>query len=269
MPTAKVNGISLYYKVQGEGEPLILIMGFSGRHEAWFCQTRDFKRYYRVVTFDGRGVGNSEKASGSYTIRTMADDIIGLMNHLEIDRAHILGTSMGGIVAQEIAINYPARVRKLVLGSTYAGGDEMSDVSSEIQKALGLGEDFTEADIRSVDIMKFMSTVTALSFNKRLYRLILVPLSKRYARSIGFEELMGQFEASATCNTLDSLHNIEAPTLVITGTRDRVVPPVSSEVIAGRIPGAKLVKIDGGSHAIHMEMRGRFNKEVLDFLRDG
>ena len=269
MPKVKVNGINIGYGVDGYGEPLILLMGFSGGRRHWFFQMHAFKKHYQVVTIDNRGVGDTDKPSESYDIEAMADDTIGVMNHLGIDKAHILGTSLGGVIAQEIAINYPERVRKLILASTHPGGSEMEEARSEMQRALGLGESFSKEDIRSIDVMKFMSTVTALAFNKRLYRLILVPLSRIYAKSIGFEGLMGQFEAVTGCNTLDRLHMIKAPTLVITGTEDRVVPPLSSDVIASRIPNAKLVKLDGGSHAIQMEMSRRFNKEVLNFLKGG
>jgi len=273
MPKAYVNGINVNYKVNGEGEPLVLIMGGVAPHWAWFFQTGAFKKYYKVVTFDNRGAafGKTDKPSSLYTIKTMADDTIGLMDHLGIDKAHILGYSMGGIIAQELVISYPERVRKLILALTFPGLEgEMGGVASEALEALGLGEDFSEEDLRSVDIAKALSSISPLAFNSRLYRMILVPVvpvAKLYARLGGFEGLMGQFGAIAGCNTLDRLHTIQVPTLVITGTEDKLVPPGSSEVIASKIPNAKLVKVEGGSHTYIMEMRGRFNKEVLDFLR--
>ncbi len=269
MPKTKVSGINIRYKVDGEGEPLILIMGFGGGRHAWFFQTRAFKKYYKVITFDNRGVGKTDKPSSPYTMRAMADDTIGLMDYLGIDRAHILGFSLGGMIAQEVALNYPERVRKLILASTLAGREgEMREITSEILKAFGLREDFLEEDIRSVDITKFMRTLLAVAFNMRLYRIVfLVPIAKFYARLVDFKGLIGQLAAGASCNTLDRLHTIEAPTLVITGTGDRAAPPRSSDVIASRIPNAKLVKVEGGSHGFIMEMPGRFNKEVLDFLK--
>ena len=264
MPKVKVGDVNLYYEVNGEGEPLVLIMGFGGAHWAWFFQTRAFKKYYKVVTFDPRGIGKTDKLSSPYTIRTMADDTIGLMDHLGIDKAHILGYSMGGVVAQELAINYPERVRKLILASTLS---TMRQIASEMLEALGLGEDFAEEDVRSIDIVKVLRSLVALAFNSRLYSMILVPIVPIYARFVGLEGLMGQVEATTGCNTLDRLHTIEAPTLVIVGADDKVTPPGSSEVIASRIPNAKLVKVEGGSHTYILEMRGIFNKEVLDFLR--
>ena len=114
-----------------------------------------------------------------------------------------------------------------------------------------------------------MNFMVSSAFNKRLYRMVLVSLSKYSLRSINPEGHFEQMAAVAGYTTLDRLHLIKAPTLVITGTGDRIISPGASEVIASRIPNAKLVLVKGGSHAFFMEMRGRFNKEVLGFLMGG
>lgn len=266
MPKAPVNGINMYYQVHGDGKPLVMIQGFAGGHQAWFFQIRAFKKHYKVVIFDNRGIGSSDGAGQSYTIRTLADDVIGLMDYLGIPKAHILGLSLGGLVAQEVAISYPERVIKLILGSTFAGR-EIDDVHPEMAKALDIPEGSTNVDIRSIDMTKMMSAMVSLAFNKWLYRMILLPLSKRAMKSINVEGHFGQMSAVSDYNTLDRLHLIKAPTLVITGAGDRLVSPSMSDLIASRIPNAKLVLVKGGSHAFFMEMRGRFNKEVLEFLR--
>lgn len=273
MPKAEVKEVNIYYKVHGQGEPLLLIMGLTGIQRAWVFQIRAFKKYYQVITFDSRGRGKTDKPSESYTVKVMAEDTIGLMDYLKVDKAHILGISLGGMIAQEMAINHPERVRKLILASTTAGGRAIGDTPLELQRAMGLKEGFSEANMRgvnfrSMDFEKVMRATVSLSFNKRLFRTVFVPLSKIHLKRIGLSNFMAQFVATRTHNTLGRLHLIEAPTLVITGTRDRLVPPHYSEVLASRIPHAKLVKVEGGSHSLFMEMRGRFNKEVLDFLRD-
>ena len=273
MPKAYVNGIYIDYKVQGEGESLFLIMGLTGGKDHWFFQMRSFRKHYKVVTYDNRGTGNTEKTEEFYNIRTMADDTIGLMDYLNIDEAHILGMSLGSLIAQEIAINYPDRVRKLILVAAYAVGEEMREISEGMRTALGLEEGYSEEEARnvlnSIDVTRFFTKVTALSFNKRLCRLIFVPGSKIYAKKLGCQGIMGQLQASANCETLDKLHTIKAPTLVLLGTEDRIMPPHASDVIASKIPNAKLVKIEGGSHGFYIESPRRFNKEVLDFLRAG
>ncbi len=246
---------------------MVLIIGFAGTQMGWIFQRLAFRKYFQVITFDNRGVGGSDKPTGPYTMRTMADDTIGLMDYLDIDKAHILGVSMGGMIAQEVAINSPKRVRKLVLGCTFAREDETGGHSLEYFKALGLEEGCSADQLRSVATGKVLGTVFSLSFNSRLYRMSVVPLSKVYARLVATEGVAAQFEAIVGHDTLDKLHMIEAPTLVIMGTQDRLIRPSSSEVIANRIPNAKLVKVEGGSHAFFLGMRGRFNREVLDFLR--
>jgi 3-oxoadipate enol-lactonase len=268
MPKAPVNGINMYYEVHGKGVPLVMIQGFAGNHQAWFFQTSVFKKYYKVVIFDNRGIGRSGKSNEPYTIKTMADDVIGLMDYLNIDKAHVLGLSLGGMVAQEVAISYAERVSKLILGSTFAGS-EVNDVNPELMKVLGIREGSTDVDIRSIDFRKLMNFMVSSAFNKRLFKMVLVPLSKYSLRSVDPERYLGQMQSLAGYDTLDRLHMIKAPTLVITGKGDRIISPGASEVIASHIPNSKLVLVKGGSHAFFMEMRGRFNKEVLGFLMGG
>lgn len=266
MPKAKVNEVNIDYAVHGQGEPLVLIQGLGGPRSAWIFQTRAFGKYYRVITFDNRGVGKSDKPDGSYTVRTMADDTIALLDYLGVDKAHVLGISLGGMIAQEIAINYPERVRKLILACTAA---ETADTDGSITRAMGLGDGSSEADItdlRGADMGKVMSAATSLSYNRKLFKVLFVPLAKIYLRFGEVKAISGQLEAAAAYSTLDRLQQIKAPTLVIVGTGDKLMPVHSSEVLANRIPDARLVKVEGGSHALFMEMRGRFNKEVLDFL---
>jgi pimeloyl-ACP methyl ester carboxylesterase len=261
MPKATVNGIKLYYQVHGHGDPLVLIQGFGGGHEGWFFQARVFKKVFKVIIFDNRGIARTDRSPEPYTIETMADDTIGLMDHLGIEKAHILGMSLGGVVAQEMAIKYPARVKKLILVCTLAEQAGIPEAIPEFSKALG--------DRRSADVYELMDTIVSLAFNKRRYRMITVPMWRRQVKRLGVDGYLDQMEALSGHSTLDRLHLIEAPTLVMTGTEDRIVPPRSSDEIAERIPNAELLKVDGGSHAFFLEKRRRFNREILDFLVDG
>ncbi|MHA2069495.1 MAG: alpha/beta fold hydrolase [Candidatus Thorarchaeota archaeon] len=266
MPKATVNGINIDYRVEGQGEPLIMIAGFSSEKNGWWFQTKAFKKYYRIITFDNRGVGKSDKPTGPYTVKRMADDAIGLMDHLGIEKAHVLGISMGGMIAQELAINHPERVDKLVLASTFTRRDETSGFTSEASKRL---ETFFRSLPNEVEIRRGYVTAIDLTLNKRFYRILAVPLTKtmiRLSDTSALNGLVGQRDAALAHNTADRLKLIKAPTLVITGTNDRLVKPISSEVIANLVPKAKLVKVDGGSHGVCVEMRSEFNKEVLDFL---
>jgi len=254
MPKAKVNGINIGYDIDGQGEPLVLIMGLGATRLGWIFQKRAFRKHFQVITFDNRGVGGSDKPSGPYTMRAMADDTIGLMDHLGVDKAHILGLSMGGMITQELAINYPERVRKLVLASTIAR-------MNETDREQGLKE------LQDIGIRKVLTTKMALAFNKRLYRMVFYPLIiLQVTLTRTTHGLLGQMEAVFGHDTVDRLQMIGVPTLVIAGTEDRTLAPSYSDALADGIPNSKLVKVEGGSHVLGIEMRGRFNKEVLDFL---
>ena len=263
-----VNGINIDYRVDGQGDPLIMIMGFGSAKNNWRFQIGSFKKYYRTITFDNRGVGKSDKPTGPYTIRMMADDTIGLMDHLGINKAHILGVSMGGMIAQELAINYPERVDKLILAATFARRDRTSGYSSEASKAQEIYDESPHDEVR---IRRLAAVKVDLTLNKRLYRILGIPQMRimiRLAPLSALNGLAGQIDAILAHDTVDRLKLIRAPTLVITGTADRLVKPVSSEVIANLVPKAKLVKVEGGSHGFNAEMRSEFNKEVLKFLRN-
>src|SRR3954469_11914440 len=120
MPTATVNGIDLYYEVSGEGPPLLLITGLSGNTLGWAMLEPTLAEHFQVIAFDNRGAGRSAAPPGPYTTREMADDAVGLLDHLGIERTHVLGLSMGGMIAQELALAHPTRVDRLVLFATYA-----------------------------------------------------------------------------------------------------------------------------------------------------
>jgi 3-oxoadipate enol-lactonase len=302
MPTAKINGINMAYDVSGHGEPLVMIMGLGGTRQSWVFQKRTFSKHFKAITFDSRGIGKSDKPSDPFSMRTMADDTISLMNHLNIDKAHVLGVSHGGRVAQEVAINYPDRVIKLVLASTNTGAEGIDDLAPEVLSAFGRKESTGQSDIiyagmkqcsicqedhqgeelwqhmwaahrpqmlewakQSIDFSKIIS----LGFNKRLSKMFILPLARLQLKLGGIEAHIRLIEATVGNSTLDRLHLIKAPTLVILGTEDKFCPPRSIEAMSTRIPNAKLVKIEGGSHNILVEMRSKFNMEVLDFLKDG
>ena len=256
MPIAKIGDININYSIQGTGEPIVMIMGFGSAMEGWHFQIPFFSKHFRVVTLDNRGVGGSDKPRGPFTTRMMADDVIRLMDYLEIEKAHIIGASMGGMIAQEISINYPERVNKLVLACTYAKRGETFRNISDGEKLSG-------------SPAERMTSIIDLAFNKPLYRFVfgfLARLTSIFQRSPDAVGIEGQSVAVMSHDALERLGSITSETLVIVGTRDRLIDPAASEVIAGIIPNAKLVKIEGGSHTIMVENKDEFNEEVLKFL---
>lgn len=255
MPQAKINGINLNFQMEGRGEPLLLIGGFNSNQSIWIGQIPEFKKYFRVITFDNRGAGKSDKL-GPYSIRTMADDAAGLLHHLNIPQAHILGVSMGGLIAQEVAVNYPAKVSRLILAATYSHIDETCGPTSAAVKAAEL------------PVHGMLDVMLDLMINKPAYRLLLIPLMRIKNKLANTAAITEKLRASAKYNRKNEMPLIQAPTLVITGTADRLIKPASSEILAGLIRDAKLVRINGGSHLLFLEMRKRFNQLVLDFLRE-
>ncbi len=265
MPKANVNGININYTVEGQGDPLIMIMGLGSGQNNWRFQIGSFKKCYRTITFDNRGVGKSDKPAGPYTINMMVDDTVGLMDHLNIQKAHVLGVSMGGMISQELAINHPERVDKLVLACTFAKRDGVSGFSSEIDNAI---EVYERASCDKASQRRLFGVFMDSVFNKWSYRVLILPLMKVAIRFFAPKGVAQQFEAVLAHDTADRLRLIKAPTLVLTGTEDRLIKPISSEVIANLVPKAKLVKVEGGSHGFNAEMRSEFNGEVLEFLRN-
>jgi pimeloyl-ACP methyl ester carboxylesterase len=269
MPKALVNGININYRIEGSGEPLVMIMGVASNLKAWYFQTRVLKKQFQLITFDNRGCGESDKITEPYSIRTMADDTAGLMNHLGIEKAHVLGISMGGMIAQELAINYPEKVNKLILGCTCAKRSDPAGISKELPKILGYDGNYSYADLQNIPVENIVIAMAKLAFNKRINRLFLSIGIKLAVKRMNFSGISNQIYAIWKHDTIERLKLIKASTLVITGNADRIINPQSSLVIAKRVPKSKLVKYDGGSHAFFVEMRKRFNNEVIAFLKNG
>jgi len=274
MSVAKVDSIELYYEEHGSGDPLLLIMGLAADSTAWLFQIPDFAKHYRTIAFDNRGVGRSSKPPGTYTIHQMADDTAGLLDALGIARTHVVGVSMGGMIAQELALRHPQRVRGLVLGCTYPEPD--ADIERQRQFGLSqFGGSVTASgemhiDLGTLDPMSFFQHLLPTVFNQSFLDTQLPTLMQVFAGALqyGFsmEAILGQVAAVMSHKATDRLHQISAPTLVITGDADRLVPPGNSDILAQHIPGARLVKVPGGSHGFNFETPEVFNREVLNFL---
>jgi pimeloyl-ACP methyl ester carboxylesterase len=274
MATARVRDLELYYEEHGQGDPLLLIMGFATDSTAWAFQVPSFAERYRTIAFDNRGVGRSSKPPGPYTIHEMADDAAGLLDALGIERTHILGLSMGGMIAQEIALRHPERVRGLVLAATYPEPDEEVERTRRFTTGQ-LGGSITadgevQIDLQAVNPLVFFQHLLPLVFSESFITTELPKLMQLFAGSLqyGFslEAIFGQLTAVMNHKATDRLHKIASPTLVLTGDADRLIPAANSDVLAAHIPGARLMKIPGGTHGFNLEQPDVFNRAVLDFL---
>ena len=256
MSTAKVNGININYKIEGEGEPLLLIGGWGSDVNMWRRQLPTFRKHFAVIVFDNRGSGKSDKPKGCYSMKEMADDAIGLMNYLKIDTANVLGYSMGGAIAQEIAINYPQRATKLILCNTACCANADSGFTDEAKKLFGLPP------------LKHRMKLLSLVFDSPILRFTEFVRRSLKSNKASLKGYQAQGAGIAQHNTLERLHLIKSPTLVVVGTNDRLVRQSSSEVLAAKIPQAKLAKVKDGSHDMCFEQSKAFNAEVLNFLKD-
>jgi 3-oxoadipate enol-lactonase len=262
MPSVRVRDIQMFYQDVGEGDPVLLIMGFGGDHLAWAMQMADFAARHRVIAFDNRGVGQSDAPDAPYTTRMMADDALGLMDALGVDSAHVLGVSMGGMIAQELVLARPDRVRSLHLACTFGRPDPymLALNSAWREMRIGLGR---EPTLRTLGLWLFSPTTYA-ERPELIEALLQNSLANPYPQSlIGF---LRQGEAVAAHDALERLGAIRCPTLVSVAEDDILVPPRFAREIVARIPGAELRTIPAAGHGYFLERPDLFNELSLEFI---
>jgi pimeloyl-ACP methyl ester carboxylesterase len=269
MATAKIRDIEMYYEVHGpcrrraaEADPLLLIMGLGANASSWEMQVPDFSRDHRVVAFDNRGAGRTDKPLGQYTMPQMADDAVALLDHLEIDSAHVFGMSMGGMIAQELALRHPERVRSLILGGTMAGGPNAILAGPELIQQW-ISSSLLPLEQAIENGLRFLYTDEFIAANKE--RLVQRALRMAHLQPPP-HALQRQVMAVIGFNVFGRLAEIDKPTLVLAGTGDKVVPAENSRILAERIPGAELVEFEGVGHGFLAERAAETNAAVLDFL---
>ncbi|MGB6411021.1 MAG: alpha/beta fold hydrolase [Candidatus Deferrimicrobiaceae bacterium] len=264
MPFTDAPGFRMYYEVHGDGFPLLLINGLGGDHTEWLIQLPEFSRLFKVVTFDNRGAGDSEAPPGPYSTAQMADDATALLSFLGISRTHVLGFSMGGMIAQEVALRHPEIVARLILACTSPGGKGSERPAFE---AIGSFACSSEADPEE-QFRRLIPFLYTDRFCRDYPEEIDKAVRRRLSRPVSLPGQASQMAAAMGHGAWERLPAIAAPTLVLTGTADRLVPQVNSQRIAERIPGAKLVFLDGAPHRLFAEDAEAFHREVLAFLLD-
>ncbi|MCE4614279.1 MAG: alpha/beta hydrolase [Desulfurococcales archaeon] len=267
MPYATVNGIKLYYEVHGEGFPLVMIMGLGADSNWWPLRIiKEFSKDYSVVVLDNRGAGRSDKPDSKYTIDLMADDVLGLMDYLGIRKAHILGVSMGGMIAQSLAIRYPEVVGKLVLCVTSTGGPEAVPPTPEAMKQLLLDRSSVQVEVLAEMLIETLLTKEYVEEHREelksyIKRALQYPMpAHAYNR---------QLEAILEFNAYDKLDKIRASTLVISGGKDIIIPPDNGRLLAKKIPNSRLVIFENSGHGLILQELDRFVSVVMQFLQSG
>ena len=264
MPTVRANGVELFYQESGapDAPPLVLIMGWGGDHTAWALQTPAFAADHRVIAFDNRGAGQSGLPAAPYTIPGMAEDVVGLMDALGIGRAHVCGASMGGMIAQEVALRHPERVRTLGLHCTAAAVDAYAGFLIDTLlavKARGDREEYVRAVMPWILCRKTM-------VDRPEFIRFWIDRALAYPYPISLEGLTRQGEAIRGHDTAGRLGEIRMPTLLTVGTEDILVPPVFSRDLHARIAGSELVTIEHAGHLHFIEQADRFNTVCREFL---
>jgi pimeloyl-ACP methyl ester carboxylesterase len=262
MPTQRVSDIQIYYEVHGDGpQTLVLIHGATLHSGVFYRQAPEFAQHFRTVTFDNRGAGRTDAPDEPYSMRQLADDTARLMNVLQISRAAVMGVSMGGMIAQELAINFPERLSCLVLACTHFGGKSAMQASPEMQAAMAAGGKAT-AEQRQLQLQAMFCDETI----KQRLELIQQVNEIRATHPMAPFALKRRMQALTAHDTAERLGSIEVPTMVLTGNEDRLVPPGNAQMIAERIPNSVLKELPGG-HGFFIEHPELVNPLVIDFVK--
>lgn len=266
MPKVSVGDIEIFYEEHGDGEPLLLIMGWGGNTASWKPQIPGLADQYRVLAFDNRGAGRTTAPEGPYSIHQMAADAVGLLDALDVPEAHVFGISMGGMIAQELAMEWPKRVQTLVLGCTTPGG-ERSAGYAELRQDI---DTFHEETKDGGPDLEWLS-----EFLKRLWSDEAITKADGYLQDFVFSlirfpapphGLRNQANAIAAHDVYDRLHSISQPTLVITGEEDGLIDPRNANLLADLIPNAELKIFPGLKHAFHLEQPDLVNEAIIEHI---
>ncbi|HVL84854.1 MAG TPA: alpha/beta fold hydrolase [Pseudonocardia sp.] len=264
MPLTTVRtGVRLNYEISGEGEPLLLVMGTSGSMLLWAELLPRLAERYRVIAFDNRGLGGSERGEGPITVASMAEDASALLEALDVPTAHAMGWSLGSAVVQELALAHPQQVASAVLYATWGRCDGFQ---RSVLAALRLP--YVVRDMESA------LAVSGLAFSPQLldhpdFAQMLEPMLPAFPQN---EEQMAvtveQWDADLAHDTLDRLGGIQAPTVVVVGEQDLLTPPWQAKAVADAVPGARyeLLTGPGSSHGLHIERPDDLMKIVTGFI---
>lgn len=253
------QGAKIYWDEQGEGEPILLIMGLGYSSVMWYRARPVLAAQYRTLAFDNRGVGRSDVPAGPYPIALMASDAAAVLDAAEAESAHIFGVSMGGMIAQEFALEYPHRVRSLILGCTSAGGPTAVRAEPAATEMLMMREkvDPEQAAQAAVPFIYDPATPRNLIDEDLAVRRPWFPRPEAYLR---------QLQGILAWEAYTRLPAIRVPTMVIHGESDRLVPPGNGRIISERIPDAELLMIPHASHLFFSDQTAAAHDAILGFL---
>jgi pimeloyl-ACP methyl ester carboxylesterase len=263
MPRAAVNGIELYYEEHGAGEPLLFISGLGGHLAEIPYLIDSYRQHFRFIPFDARGCGRSDKPAGEFSIAQFADDAAGLMDALGIESALVYGSSMGGMVAQELTLRHPRKVRALILGCTTAGAVRGVPPTPEtIQRMVRNQQLSGDEALAAGWELGYSRAYIDTHYDRLLAR-------SRHASQFAAppDSYLRQVVAAARHDTYDRLHEIACPALIIHGEDDVMIPLRNAELLKEHIPHAELRVLAGMGHGYNLEAQEQADALVLDFAR--
>ena len=261
---ARNGPVALAYDLRGRGSPLVLIQGVGVGRWGWEPVAARLARRFQVITIDNRGIGASDTPPGHYSTRAMANDVLAVLDHAGIQRASLVGTSLGGMIAQELALAHPERVDKLVLVATIPGGPRSRPMPLGTTYLLASAPFMTS----KAKLREFVQTTLGPTTLRRRPKLARRLVARKLAHPQPESAWRAQTAAGVLFNPLGRQLRITQPTLIIQGDADKVVAPGNADVLAGLVPDARVQRFHGAGHLLYWEQPKRFVRAVTDFLTD-
>jgi pimeloyl-ACP methyl ester carboxylesterase len=264
VPVVRVGDVGIAYEVRGAGPTVLFIMGLGGRGADWNdAFLARFGDRYEAVTLDNRGTGASDKPDGPYSLEVMADEAVAVLDAIGRPRAHVVGISMGGMIAQLVALRHPARVASLALIATHVGGRGVTPPTPAAAAALVADRSRPPRDV----VRDAMTAIAAPGFAARNPAAIDAIVALAVAQPTPPAAFVRQFQAILASDRSAQLGRISAPTLVVHGTEDPLIPPANGAVLARAIPGARLVELPGCGHLPMWERPAELAHALDAFIR--
>ena len=267
MPTTKVNDIDIHYEINGSGKALVLISGLGYPLWQWHKMVPYLAKHFKVITFDNRGVGKTDKPAGLYTAQMLAADTSNLLDALGIDKAIIMGHSMGGYIAQAMALDFPEKADKLILCSTNFGGPRHVPITAEAWAVL--------SDTTSDPLTRFkngLAVSTAPGWAESHPETVQEWVDWRISNPMDLAGYQSQMaiglgliaEEAAFENRLP---DVKAPTLILFGENDKVVPPANADLMAAKLIDARITILPDAGHFFPIEVPEAASQAVIDFIK--
>ncbi len=263
MPKIVANNIKLYYEIHGKGKPLVLISGLATSHHIWLPLIDELKKENEVLIFDNRSIGDSEDPKEPYTIDDMAKDTLSLIENLGLKKPHVLGTSMGGSIAQSLAINYGDKIDKLILDSTTFKLNYASCLASDFVLALYKAK--LPVEQKALGFIPWLYSPDFLENPKNFQKALKDFLSSPFPTEKGFQK---QLEALKNFNSKGSLEKINNTTLILRGSKDILVHEDETETLVQNIEKASYYSFKNAGHLVCLEKKEAYMKAVLDFINE-